>query len=318
MKLGLIAKKINADLIGDINKEIHGVSFKRKSKKNIIYISNAPKDINPNEYGAVLTSFENKDYFPNSNILISKNPKLSFALLTSLFSTKSSKAKINKTFSSDGDIFCGTNVYIGSNFTYGCNVIIEDDVKIGDNVTVGHNICIHKGSIIGNNVTIRSGSIIGSEGFGNTFDYEKKWLHINHLGKVIINDGVVIGSNCTIDRGTVDDTIIHKGVIMDNQIHIGHNVEIGEYTAIAAKTGIAGSCVIGKRNLIGGMVGIVDHIVTSDDVTISATSTVNKNIPESGVYSGIFPILPHSLWKRVAFWVTKLDKIIKSLNINKL
>jgi len=128
----------------------------------------------------------------------------------------------------------------------------------------------------------------------------------------------MIGSNCTIDRGTLSDTIIENGVVMDNQIHLAHNVLIGENSAIAAKVGIAGSCNIGKRNMIGGMVGIVDHINTTDDVIISATSTVNKDIIEPGVYTGIMPISKHVTWKRIALWITKLDKIAKFLKIKKI
>jgi len=137
------------------------------------------------------------------------------------------------------------------------------------------------------------------------------------MGKVIIHNNVSIGSNCSIDRGTIDDTIINKGVIIDNLVHIAHNVTIGENTAIAAKVGIAGSCKIGKRNMIGGMAGIIDHIKTSDDVIISATSTIINNIEEPGLYTGIMPTTKHSSWKRIAFWIKKLDKILKEFNIKK-
>jgi UDP-3-O-[3-hydroxymyristoyl] glucosamine N-acyltransferase len=106
-------------------------------------------------------------------------------------------------------------------------------------------------------------------------------------------------------------------VIIDNLVHIAHNVIIGENTAIAAKVGIAGSCSIGKRNMIGGMTGIIDHITTADDVVISATSSVTTNINEPGHYTGIMPISKHAKWKRMAFWLTKLDKILKKFSINK-
>jgi len=139
-----------------------------------------------------------------------------------------------------------------------------------------------------------------------------------HLGSVIIDDNCSIGANCCIDRGTIDNTVIKKYVVIDNHVHIAHNVFIGEKTAIAANTGIAGSCVIGKRNMIGGMVGMVDHIRTVDDVVISATSTVHKNLTKPGVYTGIMPISLHTSWKRIAFWISKLDKIAKILNIKKI
>jgi len=211
----------------------------------------------------------------------------------------------------------GENITIGSNCSFGVNVILESNVSIGDNTIINNNVVIGANCIIGDNAFIDSGCVIGSEGFGNHRKDDGSWIHIHHTGSVIIHKDVSIGSNCCIDRGTIDNTIINRGVIIDNLVHIAHNVEIGEYTAIAAKTGIAGSCKIGKRNLIGGMVGIVDHIKTTDDVVISATSTVNKDIEESGIYTGIMPITQHVTWKRVALWISKLDKIAKSLNFKK-
>ena len=214
--------------------------------------------------------------------------------------------------------FCGKNVKIGKNCCFGINVSIADNVTIGNNVVLGNNVVINSACIIGNNVFIDSGSVIGSEGFGNHRKNDFSWRHIPHLGSVVIYDHVSIGANSCIDKGTIDNTVIHKGVIIDNLVHIAHNVEIGEYTALAAKVGIAGSCKIGKRNLIGGMVGIIDHIQTADDVTISATSTVYQNIEEPGIYTGIMPIFNHPLWKRIAYWITKLDKIAKLLKIKKI
>jgi len=214
--------------------------------------------------------------------------------------------------------FKGSNVSIGENCYFGANVVLENNVSIGNNTIIGNNVVICENCIIKDNVFVDSGSVIGSEGFGNHRNDDGSWLHIHHMGKVIIHNNVSIGSNCSIDRGTIDDTIINKGVIIDNLVHIAHNVTIGENTAIAAKVGIAGSCKIGKRNMIGGMAGIIDHIKTSDDVIISATSTIINNIEEPGLYTGIMPTTKHSSWKRIAFWIKKLDKILKEFNIKKL
>jgi len=319
LKLSKIAQEIDACLDGDGNAIISGVASNQPSKKKILFVEKinfVNKDFK--KYGAILTSHQLKDNFKGLNILISNKPRLSFAKLTSLFSKATSVPISKNNPFGFGSIFLADNVLIGSNFKHGCNVIIEDNVSIGDNVTFGHNVVICKDTKINNNVVIDSGTVIGSEGFGNVFDKKNGWNHISHLGKVIINDNVVIGVNCSIDRGTIDDTVIEKGVILDNQIHIAHNVTLGEYTAIAANTGIAGSSFIGKRNMIGGMVGIVDHITTADDVIISATSTVNKNLQNSGVYTGIMPISKHASWKRIALWITKLDKIVKIINFKKV
>ena len=314
MKLKEIAISINADLIGNPEKEISLISdIKSISQNGILFLSNS-KIINDNDIsqaGAILTNKVIASSLQNKNILISDNPKLSFALLTHLFFKPSGSLRASKEFESYP--LLGKNVKLGKNPCLGHNIIIEDDVSIGDNALISHNVVIHRGVKIGNNVTIGAGSIIGSEGFGNIIDPSFNWHHINHIGSVQVGNNVSIGTNCSIDRGTLSNTIIENKVIMDNNIHIAHNVKIGESTAIAANTGIAGSCVIGKRNLIGGMVGIVDHITTVDDVVISAKSTVYKNLLEPGTYSGIMPITKHSLWKGIALLITKLDKIQKIL-----
>ena len=318
MKLISIAKIINARLEGNPDLEISSLGSGNETKaKSIIFISSKKLiPVNFSDYGAILTSEKLKKEFPNCNILISSNPRLSFAELSKIFSDYPCFIGL-KSITPIKKITTGNNVSIGLNCFFGHNVVIEDNVVIGNNVIISHNSVICRDTIIGNNVNIGPGTVVGSEGFGNVRDENGSWVHIFHHGKVKIFDNVSIGSNCSIDKGTLKDTLIHEGVIIDNLVHIAHNVSIGENTAIAAKVGIAGSCVIGKRNMIGGMVGIVDHITTADDVIISATSTVNKDIKEPGTYTGIMPISYHASWKRIALWITKLDKIVKLLNLKK-
>jgi len=312
MKLSEIAKLISAELIGSPKKEIYGVaSISAPRPDKITFIEK--KNMNNSDFSsaaALLISPELKNHYPHKNLLIVENPKFAFAKLCNLFVSRSSKPVYNKNFKA----LVGQNVLVGENYEFGSNVVIEDGVSIGKNARISDNVVIHKNVTIGDNIYIGSGSVIGSEGFGNVLTDENNWFHINHLGSVAIGNNVRIGSNCCIDRGTLHSTHINDGVIIDNLVHIAHNVIVGENTAIAAKVGIAGSCVIGKRNMIGGMVGIVDHINTADDVIISATSTVNKDLKEPGTYTGIMPISKHSAWKRIALWITKLDKISKFIN----
>ena len=315
MILSKIAKLINAEIIGDENLSIQGVSSFENPKTNFITLITSNKHLSDNvlESKTVLLVNKNINQKLSSNtLLIVDDSRIAFAKITNLFLKKSispSPSFINNSIKHK--IFCCPDLVFGSNFSFGINVFIEENVSIGNNVYIGNNVTIYRNSIIGNNVTIGSGTTIGSEGFGNVLQDNKKWLHINHSGSVVIGNDVRIGENCCIDRGTIDSTEINSGVIIDNLVHIAHNVSIGEDTAIAAKVGIAGSTRIGKRNMIGGMVGIVDHIKTCDDVIISATSTVNNDLLEPGRYTGILPIIKHSSWKRVALWITKLDKIVK-------
>jgi len=323
-KLSEISEKIDIKILGDKSVEIHSLSSNINPRSHTIVLVSSynnldegklPENISILTNSAVYKKFIKPQRF---NFLISEDVKHTFALLTDFFKREVSSPKPKLIEPNINKIWIGENVEIGINFRYGINCLIEDGSKIGSNVRLGNNVIIHSETVIGDDVTIDSGTIIGSEGFGNVLDSKKTWHHINHLGNVILKDNISIGSNCCIDRATLDSTIIGAGVIIDNLVHIAHNVIIGENTAIAAKVGIAGSCEIGKRNMIGGMVGIVDHIKTTNDVVISATSSVTKDLIESGIYTGIMPITKHSSWKRIAFWITKLDKIVKKFKIKNI
>ena len=273
--------------------------------------------------GAVILDESLKE-FCSTNTLLVKNVYLAYSILTHKFKSVQNinhlqlgSEVINSFNNVDISPRCaiGENVIIGENSSIGENCVIEDDVNIGKNSRIEPNVIIQKGSQIGQNCIVSPGAIIGSEGFGNAKDKDNKWHTIAHLGNVIIGDDVSIGSNTTIDRGSIGNTVIHRGVKIDNLVHIAHNVIIGEDTAIAATTGIAGTTVIGKRCMIGGKVGIVGHLTIADDVVVNATSTVNRNITKPGVYSGFVPIMLHSEWKKVGIWLTKLDKIVTFLKI---
>ena len=325
MKLQELSLILEAKLEGDPNfncQKVASVAYPNKDSISVIKKNNKISDEVIVNSGAILTTYDIANSINSKiNILLVNDVETAFIKLLNIFKYQPSipqSTQIYNNLSNDhSSIFMGKSVSIGKNFSYGANVVIEDNVTIGNDVFIGNNVVICHGTIIGNNVIIDHGCIVGSEGFGNVRNEKKIWRHLPHLGNVIIKDSCSLGANCCIDRGTIDDTLINRHVVIDNLVHIAHNVVIGEKTAIAAKVGIAGSCIIGKRNMIGGMVGIIDHVKTSDDVTISATSTVTKNLKEPGVYTGIMPISKHSLWKRIALWITKLDKIAKLIDIKK-
>lgn len=189
-------------------------------------------------------------------------------------------------------IYLGAFCYIGKNVTIGKNVKIYPNSFIGDNVTIGNDcvffagVRIYSETEIGNNCTIHSGSIIGSDGFGFAPLENGTYSKIPQIGNVILEDNVEVGSCTTIDRATLGSTIIKKGVKLDNQIQIAHNVEIGENTVIAAQTGIAGSTKIGKNCLIGGQVGFAGHLIIGDNVKIQAQSGIGKNLSNGETVQG--------------------------------
>ena len=178
----------------------------------------------------------------------------------------------------------------------GKNCVISRGVEIGKNSIIKNNVVI-KNSLVGNNVIISDNSSIGTTGFG--FDFNKRGsTFINpQLGIVIIEDNVHLGSCCTIDRGKIDYTLIGKNTMIDNMVHIAHNVIIGENVCIAAQTGISGSVQIGKNVTIGGQAGFAGHINIGKNVVIAARSGVTKNIKENSVVAG-FPAIDIKEWKK--------------------
>ena len=191
----------------------------------------------------------------------------------------------------------GENVYIGAFAYLGDNVIVANGAKIfpnvylGNNAVVGENSIIHPGvkiyhdCVIGKNVTIHAGTVIGSDGFGFAPQADGTLKKVPQIGNVIIEDGVEIGANATIDRATIGSTLIKSGAKLDNLLQIAHNVEVGNNSVIAAQSGISGSTKIGNNVMIGGQVGIVGHIKIADGSKINAQSGVSKSIktPNSAV-----------------------------------
>ena len=191
----------------------------------------------------------------------------------------------------------GENVFIGAFAYLGEHVIVADGAKIypnvflGDNVRIGKNTIIHPGvkiyhdCIIGDNVSIHAGTVIGSDGFGFAPQADGTLKKVPQIGNVIIEDGVEIGANATIDRATIGSTLIKSGAKLDNLLQIAHNVEVGNNSVIAAQAGISGSTKIGNYVMICVQVGIVGHIKIADGTKINAQSGVSKTIknPNSAV-----------------------------------
>jgi UDP-3-O-[3-hydroxymyristoyl] glucosamine N-acyltransferase len=177
------------------------------------------------------------------------------------------------------------NVRIGKNVSVYPNCFIGESVTIGDNTVIHAGVKIYDGCSIGANCIIHAGAVIGGDGFGY-IPTENGFQKVPQTGIVVLEDDVEIGANTVIDRATLGTTIIHKGVKLDNLVHIAHNVEIGEHSAIAAQTGVSGSTKIGKHVLIGGQVGIVGHIKIDDGVKINAQSGISKSIGKNKSVSG--------------------------------
>ena len=177
------------------------------------------------------------------------------------------------------NVLIGKNVSIGKETYVGSNTIIESNVVIGNNCVIGSSVSI-KNSLLGPYVHIKDGSRIGVKGFG-FIPIKQKNLRTPQIGKVVLEEGVEIGSNCTVDRGSVTDTTVGKNTFLDNQVHLAHNVKIGENCMIAGQVGIAGSTIVGNNVMIGGQAGVSGHLKIGNNVKIGGGSGVINDISDN-------------------------------------
>ena len=311
--LGDLAVRYGCDLLGDPNTEISHISTLesgqtgslsffsnrsyinklRETKASAVIIS--PDDIEHCSVGAIITD---DPYLLYSKIvellhpLRVNSPGISKSAVIEKNCNISDSCYVGPLTSIGEGVKINENVYIGP----GC--VIHGDIEIARDSRLHANITIINSVKIGERTQIHPGVVIGADGFGNV-KTPNGWKKINQIGGVIIGDDVEIGSNTTIDRGSIVNTMIENGVRLDNLIQIGHNTVIGEHTAIASSAAIAGSVNIGKNCMIAGQVGIVGHIEICDDVRINGAAVVTKDIKKSGIYSGSIPFEDDKKWKKL-------------------
>jgi UDP-3-O-[3-hydroxymyristoyl] glucosamine N-acyltransferase len=206
----------------------------------------------------------------------------------------------------------GARARVGERTEVGAGTVIGDDATIGDDCVLHARVVIYPRSAIGARTIIHSGAVIGADGFGMA-EHEGRWIKVPQLGRVLIGSDVEIGANTTIDRGAIGDTVIEDDTKFDNQIQIGHNCRIGAHTAIAGCVGIGGSTSIGRNCKIGGAAMIAGHLDITDDTVISAATGVFESITTPGIYTGVFPTLPHREWKYVAATLRRLRSVLGRL-----
>lgn len=326
-KLGELAHMLQVELRGDPNSVISGINtLSKATPSHVSFLSNSRYRhmLNKTKAGAVILSFNDLDHC-HVNALVTKNPYLAYAKAAALFHKSTA---VNAGIHPSAVIEQGCQIHpsatIGPHAVIQSGTVIEENVVIGPGCSIGADCRIGSGSCfypnvtiyhdvqIGKRVIIHSSAVIGSDGFGYAKD-GYVWHKIPQIGSVQIHDDVEIGSNTTIDRGALDDTIIEEGVKLDNQIQIGHNVRIGAHTAIAGCVGIAGSTTIGKRCAIGGGVGIIGHLTITDDVYITAGSGIGKSIERAGVYSSSIDAQPATIWKKTLVRIHQLDAMSRKV-----
>ena len=186
---------------------------------------------------------------------------------------------------------------LGERVSIGAGCVIGDGAAIGDDSCCYPGVVLYHGCRIGARCIVHAGAVIGADGFGIASEHGR-WVKIPQIGGVAIGDDVEIGANTTIDRGTMDDTVIEDGVKLDNQIQIGHNCRVGAHTAMAGCVAVAGSADIGRHCTIGAAALILGHLGICDRVNVSAHTVISRSIREPGTYTGMFPFDDNESWAR--------------------
>jgi UDP-3-O-[3-hydroxymyristoyl] glucosamine N-acyltransferase len=291
-----LAFLLNAELIGNPETKVETIAKIEEAHPNAMAFLGNPKYEEfaySTKAGILMVS---KSFQPSkpiaATLLKVDDPYQSLAFLMEKFANVMAdelvgideKSSINDSATIGQNVYVGAcaviekNAKIGNNVKIHPQVFVGEGVEIGDNTTLFPGVKIYKDSKIGAHCIFHCGVVIGSDGFGFAPQADGSYQKVNHLGNVMVEDNVEIGANTSIDKGSIGSTIIHKGVKLDNLVHIAHNVEIGENTVIAAQSGVAGSTKIGKNCMIGGQVGIVGHIKIADGTKINAQSGVSKTI----------------------------------------
>ena len=296
---GQVAELINGVVDGNHQAVIHDVSkIEEGTPETLTFLSN-PKYSHYIYTTNASVVIVNNDFVPErpikATLIRVKDAYMALATLLKLYQENLPKkvgieqpSFIDATVTMGDSAYVGAFAYIGKNVKIGNNVKIYPQSYIGDNVEIKDNVIIYpgvrvyEGCKIGTDCIIHSGAVIGSDGFGFAPNAGGKFEKIPQIGIVILEDNVEIGSNTTIDRATMGATIIREGVKLDNLIQIGHNVEIGENSVMAALTGIAGSTKIGKNVMFGGQVGVAGHLIVADGVKASAQTGIASSVAKEG------------------------------------
>lgn len=318
--LRIIAEKIEGIIEGDEDFEVQNLRTLREAgDKDLSFLTNLKylEEARNSKAKAILTSENIK--IEGKYLIKHKDPYFALSKLIPLFYPPLNLETefLEGTFISnqaliEEDVFIGKNVYMGPfcKIKKGTKIypgaVLLGYIEIGENCIIYPQVSIYPRVKIGNNVTIHSGAVIGSDGFGFAF-HKGEYHKIPQVGGVLIEDFVEIGSNSTIDCGTLSPTVIGKGTKIDNLVQIAHNVIIGKNCILTGQVGIAGSTEIGDGTIFGGQSGAVGHIKIGKNVRVSAKCGVTKDIPDGIQVSG-FPSMEHKFWLKREALINKLAK----------
>ncbi|MDT8070715.1 MAG: UDP-3-O-(3-hydroxymyristoyl)glucosamine N-acyltransferase [Terriglobia bacterium] len=306
MKVSQIAAEIGGRVIGDGGQEVRRVaSLAAAQATDLSFVEDAKfaDDGRRSAAGALITAEASVEALQRRTLIVVRNPRLGFAKAGALLAGEGkactgvhksavldSSARLGEGVSIGAQAFIGPRVAIGRNAVIGPGCVLLGDIEIGEDCELVARVTVYPHTKIGDRVTVHAGAVLGSDGFGFVPDEQGRYHKFPQIGRLEVGNDVEIGANATVDRGALDATILSDGVKLDNLVHIGHNVRLGENVVSAAQTGISGSSVIEKNVLIGGQVGIADHVTVEEGAILGAQA----GIPSNKVIRG----------KGVVFWGT--------------
>lgn len=325
--LGEIAAYLDAEVRGDSKLRIAGLSTLHDAGDGQLAFLDNPKytkQLATTKASAVILTSDNAANFAGNCVIVAQ-PYLAYARISSWFDLSPVKlGSIHPSAVIDSTAVLGDNVYIGPNVVVemnayigaGCHIAANSFIgarsSIGANGYIAANVSIYHDVRIGCKVRIHSSAVIGADGFGIAPRQDGSWEKIHQIGGVVIGDDVEIGACTTIDRAALADTILGDGVKLDNHVQIAHNAVVGDHTAIASYSGLAGSAKIGRNCIMAGDVCIVGHVTVCDNVQLTARTLVTKSITEPGSYSsGAMPLMTTTEWRKNSVRIGQLDRLAR-------
>jgi UDP-3-O-[3-hydroxymyristoyl] glucosamine N-acyltransferase len=321
MTLGEIAVRFGLELAGDPDQTVEGVATLAGAAPGQLAFCTGrkyQKQLAATRATAVVLTRELAAGCPVA-ALVSPRPYASFARIAAALypapaaragraasATVDPAAKVADSAWIGPNAVVGPGALVGERCSIGPNCVIEAGVRLGDDCRLEAGVTICHGVTAGARCTFKPGAVVGSDGFGHAPDVDG-YVKVPQLGSVQLGNDVEIGANTTVDRGTIEDTVIADGAKLDNQVQVGHNCRIGAHTVIAGCVGISGSSIIGNRCMIGGAVGIAGHLEIGDDVVVTGYSLVTHSLPGPGMYSSGMPAIEAARWRRAVARLHRLD-----------
>jgi UDP-3-O-[3-hydroxymyristoyl] glucosamine N-acyltransferase len=326
MKLAKLASLLSAKLEGgNSNAEITGVAGVEEARPGQLTFVANPKYAAAAKSTHATAVIVGEDFPPiTAATLRSKNPYLAFARAAELFYQQPKyepgvhptavihpSARIGKNAHVGPYVVIDRNVVLGENAVLLSHVVIYPGATIGDSFFAHAHAVVRENCRLGNSVTLQNGVIIGADGFGFAKDDDGHWHKIPQAGPAVLEDDVEVQANSCVDRASVGETRIARGVKIDNVVQVGHGSRVGEDTLLCAQVGLAGSTELGRNVILAGQVGVAGHCKLGDGVIVTAQSGTHGDIPAGSMVSGT-PAFDHKLWMRCTALFTKLPEIAKA------